>query len=89
MQGPISLVSLFVAPVLWGFPLSGEAMKIGKVVCALNLHDWRYASHAPKRKYGDLCGICQRCEERRVLKGFDRWLSSLNRRVHLMIDKLS
>ena len=46
-----------------------------KLLCKLNLHDWRYASHAPNRRYGDICGVCQRCGERRVLKGFDLWFA--------------
>lgn len=50
--------------------------KIKRLPCKMNFHDWRYASYAPNSERGDTCGICEKCNTRRVLKGFDLWLGS-------------
>ena len=64
-------------------------MKLPKILCKLNLHDWRYASHAPNSKAGDVCGICENCQQRRVMAGFDAfWSTKIVKSIHQVFDYL-
>lgn len=38
----------------------------GKCPVTMRAHDWRYASHAPGRKAGDICALCQDCKQRAI-----------------------